>query len=114
MTCRVVDCGKTWDTENNPGIRFFKYPADKTIQLAWIKACGLHSLPSKGFLVCSDHFAKDDYDWQEGIPLKSRGKWRLKKDAVPTLNLPLADKTVPGYKRKNKETKVFVSTTSQT
>lgn len=135
MTCRVEDCGKKRDKENHPKIRFFECPVDKTTERAWMKACGQSFAQFKRFQVCSDHFAKDDYELQERILQQPFSKWRLKKDAVPTLNLPIpgkppTDRTVRATKRRNKETvseameefqqnkakeaKVFVSATSQT
>lgn len=93
--CAVSNCNSIMHSESdesnqmrNNKIMFHKFPTDTVILEKWLKFCNNYKTISheyQNFLICSEHFNKDNYENkytnESSHPIKV-----LKKDAVPTLN----------------------------
>ncbi|XP_055375293.1 uncharacterized protein LOC129608018 isoform X2 [Condylostylus longicornis] len=65
------------------------FPKDKKILEKWIIACNRSDKFSiKNARVCSDHFTEDDWRLQDILMNIPKGNRKLKKDAIPSKNLP--------------------------
>ena len=93
--CCVGGCTKSWgrDSSDLRGfLRFHKFPSNKTLCKEWIARIGRQSsdINTKSMVVCSDHFADNDFQLSDFVRAKvySRNqlkgvKVRIKRDAVP-------------------------------
>lgn len=109
MTCRVLSCKNVEKETIARGliVQFYEFPNDPDLNSLWTKMCGMVQsvsclsanpplrqltllLQVKGKdWICSDHFVESDYNSREisiGLPFR---KWKLKRDAVPSVNLPV-------------------------
>ncbi|XP_031357652.1 uncharacterized protein LOC116181424 isoform X2 [Photinus pyralis] len=87
--CAVANCNNTHRKTKGGSVRYHRFPGDPTIRSHWLKACGrlVHNCATAR--VCSLHFRGSSYerDVQHellGLPIRSR----LKKGALPEINLP--------------------------
>ena len=100
--CPVYGCNS--DAKKNPNrIHFFVFPkgnsvAQQTRRKAWIEFCKRKAfIPLSNSRICSLHFSEDAYEpghspqFLERIGCEETFRVRLKSDALPTLNKPLAD-----------------------
>ena len=74
------------------GVKYFRFPKDEVLIRQWKNACRrADTINHKHAVICSDHFAADDYEDDMKSRLlncePSRNKRTLKKDAVPSLHL---------------------------
>ena len=77
--CAVVGC------KNPDGITYHNFPQIGDLSKTWSVLCGRgEEFKTKGKKICSNHFPEDAF--RGDIRTK-----RLKKDVVPTLNLPLVE-----------------------
>ncbi|XP_045783605.1 uncharacterized protein LOC123879742 isoform X3 [Maniola jurtina] len=85
-SCAVNWCRKSSKTYNykNDGITFHRFPRNSEYKEKWINATcrGEKWFPNKYSIICSRHFTEDCFQ-----NMKNRRK--LKKTALPTLNLPI-------------------------
>ncbi|XP_031329863.1 uncharacterized protein LOC116160867 [Photinus pyralis] len=108
--CAVFGCNNsrisTKDTE--PEIIYHNFPkkSDDSIRKEWIRRCKRVMNPSTSQM-CSAHFTAEDYERDMrnellGLPLQKR----LRKNSVPTLNLPESSKeTTHSLARKERSLK---------
>ncbi|XP_028415481.1 uncharacterized protein LOC114538503 [Dendronephthya gigantea] len=105
MYCPVYGCNSSSKTDS--GIHFFSFPSGKSVdqqyrRKAWIEFCKRkYFSPSSCTRICSLHFNEDAYEpgnspqFLQRIECKEKFSVRLKRDALPTLNKPLADSNQP-------------------
>ena len=90
--------------QKNPNrIHFFAFPkgnsvAQQTRRKAWVEFCKRKAfIPLSNSRICLLNFSEDEYEpghspqFLERIGFKETFRARLKSDALPTLNKPLAD-----------------------
>ncbi|XP_068201673.1 THAP domain-containing protein 1-like [Palaemon carinicauda] len=90
--CSVFGCSNTKQKTKDSGVKYFRFPKDELIK-QWKNACRrADSINHKNAVICSDHFAVNDYvDDMKSRLLNceiSSNKRTLKNDAVPSLHLP--------------------------
>ncbi|VEN46707.1 unnamed protein product [Callosobruchus maculatus] len=88
--CAVMGCSNNNNKKCNvvPDCRFFSFPKDKKVCDQWILRCyQKHKFNIKTARICSDHFLENDYCLKEKILELPQNKWKLKSDAVPSVNL---------------------------
>lgn len=92
-SCSVNGCRSNQRQKENETIKFHHFPEDKIVQQKWIDVC-CRKTPTnvKYARICSLHFEPTAYKRQMIYELLAlpvpRNQCVLKKDAVPTLNLP--------------------------
>ncbi|XP_050302840.1 uncharacterized protein LOC126740735 isoform X2 [Anthonomus grandis grandis] len=87
--CAVIGCNSTHRRTKGRSIKYHRFPGDSGIRNYWLNACGKNLNNYLTARICSRHFSKSNYerDVQHeilGLPTRSR----LKKGAIPDLNLP--------------------------
>lgn len=89
--CAVVGCNNNnKKTSKNfaSSCRYFSFPSSKQISKLWVQKCyQKNTFNIKYARICSYHFSDDDYCAKEKLLQLPRNKWKLKDDAVPSLNL---------------------------
>ena len=95
--CSIFSCS---NNSRQKGICLHRFPNDPNVSKVWINVCKRKDFINvKDARICSVHFKTEDYErnfQHELLPqLYKRNCHRLKKTAVPSLNLPLKDVT-PG------------------
>ncbi|CAB3366191.1 Hypothetical predicted protein [Cloeon dipterum] len=65
---------------------FYYFPEDEYMRGLWGEKCGIN--PTPGSRICSMHFADHDFETNHSEFLNYAPKKVLKKDAVPSVNLP--------------------------
>ena len=88
-SCAIATCANHIKTRV-PGTVFHRFPKDPTIQKCWIiKCCRQDGGNPKFGCICSEHFSADDYERDlMGELLGLQRPKKLRKVAVPSLNLP--------------------------
>jgi hypothetical protein len=74
------------DGAQSDEICLFSFPEDAFIRALWGEKCGV--IPSAESRICSLHFNDEDYENFHSKFLNNAPKRILKKDAVPSHNLP--------------------------
>ncbi|XP_062565245.1 uncharacterized protein LOC134227628 isoform X2 [Armigeres subalbatus] len=74
--CSVFGC----TVKSSKGVFLHRFPKERTIINRWTHAIKLGTKPTKNSFVCSQHFHGSDYNTGTNI---------LKKNAVPSVNIPL-------------------------
>lgn len=70
-------------------MRYFTFPSEAELLKQWISACQLDlKYNPKNCRVCSQHFLNEDYSLRDQLLKTPFEKRKLKKDAVPSVNLP--------------------------
>lgn len=91
--CAVFGCSNTKPKTKDTGVKYFRFPKNEKLISLWKNACRrADTINHKHAVICSDHFAADDYaDDMKSRFLHcepSRNKKTLNKDAVPSLHIP--------------------------
>lgn len=88
--CAVVGCS----TNNNKkskdvsDCRFFRFPREKEVCEQWVLKCyQKHKFNVKTSRICSKHFLESDYCLKDKLLKLPPKQWKLKSDAVPSLQL---------------------------
>lgn len=94
MRCSVTGCeNNNWSKKKKLSVSYFSFPKDVTIRGIWLNRCCNEKISeiSHNTRICSDHFTPDDYskDLRVELGLEATPKKSLKKNAIPSLNLPL-------------------------
>ncbi|XP_065068263.1 uncharacterized protein LOC135693661 [Rhopilema esculentum] len=99
--CCVFSCNA--DYEINPNLSFHGFPTDTKRSKAWeMRICRADYTPSRSSYVCSRHFELADFSQiRNYTPVEFR-KQRLKRSAVPSLNLRGAECDEREPKRQSK------------
>lgn len=86
--CAVYGCPNDSRYPRKPKFRLYRFPVkDEALLGQWVAACRTDEINIHFAQICSDHFAKTDFDPElQGREVK--GLTRLRPTAVPTLNLP--------------------------
>ncbi|XP_044752970.1 uncharacterized protein LOC123312543 isoform X2 [Coccinella septempunctata] len=98
--CAILTCNNTHRRTKGGNVRYHRFPGDNKTRMRWIELCGKTVSNSSTARVCSHHFSKVCYErdvQHELLGLPSR--CRLKKGAVPDINLPdqtLKEEVLPG------------------
>lgn len=110
VICSVRGCKGNNRRKNYEGnLKFFTFPKNADLCKTWIRCCGkAGKVNTNTERICSIHFTDDDWllkDILLNTPVKKR---HLKKDAVPTQNLPNkvlepSDRSKRYTKNKNKK-----------
>lgn len=87
--CAVVTCSNSHRKTKGASVRYHRFPSDTSTRAQWVRACGKSSFNTSTARVCSRHFNERSYerDVQHellGLPARSR----LRKGAVPHINVP--------------------------
>ncbi len=100
--CAVYGCNSDFKKAKSTGIRFFSFPNAKSAdqqcrRKAWVEFCKRKAFkPTMCTKVCLLHFTENAYEpghspqFLERIQCKESFRVRLRNDALPTLNKPLA------------------------
>lgn len=92
------------ETDKNQKIRdfsFHKFPKHKEYRKIWISKCKRKDkLKPETAVICSHHFLAEDFiEDKMNKLLKLKERKLLKKDAVPSLHLPLEKFVVPSLRK---------------
>lgn len=89
--CAVVGCSsnnKIKSKNYKPDCRYFSFPKEKSVCDAWVHKCyQQHKFNTKTARICSEHFTDDDYCLKEKLLNLPHNKWKLKPEALPSVNL---------------------------
>lgn len=67
---------------------FFRFPRKKNFCQNWVLKCyQQHKFNVQTARICPKHFSEDDYCVKEKLLKLPQNKWKLKNDAMPSLNL---------------------------
>ena len=84
--CSVYGCNSA--SNSNPELSFFQYPKDPNFLKAWVRRVRRDGfIPTSTSLICSKHFNEDDFTVAKTDTPSIFKKKRLKKGAVPSVNL---------------------------
>lgn len=89
-TCAVATCKNNYKNSKARGITLHRFPKELNVQRAWVHLCKRKdSFNVQKAVLCSEHFDSNDYerDLQAEL-LNISSKKRLKKTAIPHLNIP--------------------------
>lgn len=94
MRCAVVGCKTDYQSKNfAKELMFFRFPNDNTLRKLWLNACKrADKVNVENARICSKHFDKNSYERNlkfELLGYSARNRRLLKRDALPTLNLPM-------------------------
>lgn len=89
--CAVVGCSSTSNKKSKYFClerRFFRFPKDKNICEKWILKCYQRDkFNIETARICSKHFSENDFERKEKLLKLPEKKWKLKRDAIPSLKL---------------------------
>lgn len=92
VKCVVKGCKNYSNKKNKQLVRYFSFPNDENLKKQWISACQIdcekHNI--KYSRVCSNHFTDEDYSLRDKLLNIALEKRKLKKYAVPSMNLPVS------------------------
>ena len=84
--CCVFGCNS--DSEIYPDLSFHEFPSDKKLSKAWeIRIRRVGFVPKKSSFVCGKHFERTDYSQPRSDTPAQFRRLRLKRTAIPSLNL---------------------------
>ncbi|XP_066259681.1 uncharacterized protein [Euwallacea similis] len=94
--CSVMGCESKANVARKMGyiLRFFSFPKNPSLRHQWLRLCyrPKNLETDRGSKkVCSKHFHTDQFEDEIEARIKGILPKRLKKDAIPTLNLPNLD-----------------------
>ena len=88
VCCGVAGC-KNNSRNKTSDLSFFALPKEVNIRSKWIDRCGRKG---KSTRICSAHFRDEDYEIsyfvKKSVMGRQAARKKLKKEAVPSLNLP--------------------------
>lgn len=95
VTCAVVGCKNNNNKRcrhSETKVRYFTFPAHQAVRDVWIQRCRQKcNFKAVNGRICSEHFNEEDYCVKEKLLNLPAIKWKLKKDAIPSVNLPQAE-----------------------
>ena len=115
MYCPVYGCNSHSKKNINKELHFFSFPAGKDSETRkrrefWIEFCKRKAFtPTVNTRICSLHFTDDSYDpahspkFLKSISCEDQTLVMLKKNAVPTLNKPMMEKTETKQRKTSEE-----------
>nr|CAH7765335.1 unnamed protein product [Callosobruchus chinensis] len=94
--CAVVGCSNNNNKRSknySSNYRYFSFPtANKEVCKIWVQKCyQKHMFKIENARICSDHFSDEAFCDKEKLLQLPRNKWKLKENAIPSLNLAKAE-----------------------
>lgn len=100
-TCIVHGCPNSLPSARTAHVGFHSIPKDKWRRRQWIAVAQQVQGPRKdglSMMFCELHFTNDDYEWDKNLMARlgfSTKCLRLKKSALPRVNVPSSDVNAP-------------------